>query len=165
MELIRSIDRAIVRLELCVALVAMSGVVVILSLQVFFRYVLQSPLFYAEELALALLIVATFAGLSLAVGENRLIGVALFDAVLSSNARAWMAWGMCAAGIAVTGALAVYGYRYIAVPWVWNERFATLPLPRAALYSFVTAELFAMTFHQLVRLLDTMPARKPEVTP
>ncbi|MGO4852386.1 TRAP transporter small permease [Phaeovulum sp. W22_SRMD_FR3] len=162
MKIPKAIDRALMRLELIVALAAMTGVVLLLSAQVFCRYLLQSPLFFAEEVALLLLIIATFIGLSLLVAEDKLIGIDLLGSIMSPRGHAWVAWAMRAAVALLAGSLAFYALRYVSTPWVWNERFATVPLPRAGLYAIVAFELCVMVFHQLMRLCDSFPPARRE---
>ncbi|MEM1272373.1 MAG: TRAP transporter small permease subunit [Pseudomonadota bacterium] len=153
MRFLTWIDGAVRRLELALAVAAMLGVVTILSAQVFFRYVLLDPIFFAEEVALLLLIIATFAGLSLLVAEECLIGIDLVGPKLSPAARARLDLGMKLLTALISGALAVFAVSYVITPWVWFERFATVPLPRASLYTLVAIELCLATFHQVVLIL------------
>jgi len=53
-------------IELTIATVLVGNMVVALTLQVFFRYVVQAPLFWSEELARFLLIWSVFAGATFA---------------------------------------------------------------------------------------------------
>lgn len=159
MKHVRMLDRFLFRLELCIAVLAMTGLVAILIAQVICRYLLQSPLFFAEELALVLMIVATFAGFSLMVAEGRLITIDLFGGRVGARAHAAIGWAMRLTVLALAAALAAFSIRYLMVPWVWAEHSATLGLPRALLYAIVTAELCFLVFHQLVQLVDTWPFR------
>ncbi|MEM9211413.1 MAG: TRAP transporter small permease subunit [Pseudomonadota bacterium] len=154
MWLLNSIDRILRTAELVLAILAMLGVVSILTAQVFFRYVLQNPIFFAEEVALILLIIATFAGLSLLVSEERLIGIDLVGPRLSVVGRRRLVKGLQILVAATSGCLAVFAVGYISTPWVWFERFATVPLPRASLYTIVAIELCFATFHQIVIVLS-----------
>ncbi|WP_417711765.1 TRAP transporter small permease [Roseibium aggregatum] len=159
MTFIRFLDRLLFRLELAVSVLAMTGLVVLLIAQVICRYLLQSPLFFAEEAALVLMIVATFAGFSMMVAEGRLITIDLFGGRVSARTHAGIGWAMRLAVLGLAAALAAFSIRYLTVPWVWAERSATLGLPRAQLYAIVTAELCFLVFHQSVQLVDTWPAR------
>ncbi len=168
MKLLMNLDKMLWRLELGVAIAAMTGVVAILILQVVCRYVLASPLFFAEELALVLMIVATFAGFSLMVAENRLISIDMFGTRISDVKRRWIAWFMRLAVLVLAVAIAVFSVQYLAVPWVWMETSATLGLPRAYLYVIVTVELCILSFHQLVELTLSWPgfaSRPQELAP
>lgn len=162
MKLLRILDTMFWRLELGVAIAAMTGVVGILIAQVFWRYVLASPLFFAEELALVLMIIATFTGFSLMVAENRLIAIDMFGTRISDIRRRWIAWFMRLVVLVLAATLAVFSIRYLAVPWVWMETSATLGLPRAYLYVIVTVELCILSFHQIVELTHSWPGRASE---
>ncbi|MGV0820338.1 TRAP transporter small permease [Martelella sp. AMO21009] len=159
MKHLKMLDRYMFRLELFIAVLAMTGLVAILIAQVICRYLLKSPLFFAEELALVLMIVATFAGFSLMVAEGRLITIDLFGGRVGARTHAVIGWVMRLTVLALAAALAAFSIRYLMVPWVWAERSATLGLPRALLYAIVTAELCFLVFHQFVQLVDTWPAR------
>lgn len=157
MAFLKALDRFIVRLELILAIGAMSGTVAILVAQVFFRYVLQSPLFFAEELALVLMIIATFSGFSLMVVEGRLVSIDLLGGRVSHEVHQWIAWLMRLTVFSLGLALAVFAIGYLSVPWVWIERSATLNVPRVTLYVIVTFELCFLVFHQIVQLVESCP--------
>jgi TRAP-type C4-dicarboxylate transport system permease small subunit len=168
MTYLKTFDRMLTRLELAIAIAAMSGVVIILIAQVFFRYILQNPLFFAEELALLLLIVATFSGLSLMVAEDRLIAIDMLGARISERKRRWIIWTMRVIVLLLAIALTNFSILYLSVPWVWSETSATLGIPRAYLYAIVTAELCFLVVHQFVELIVTWPHRasqSKELTP
>ena len=162
MKLLRTIDKTFWRLELGVAIAAMTGVVAILIAQVIWRYILQSPLFFAEELALVLMIVATFTGFSIMVAENRLIAIDMFGTSISDVRRRWISWLMRVVVLLLAVALAVFSAQYLAVPWVWMETSPTLGLPRAYLYVIITVELCILSFHQIVKLTLSCPGRASE---
>ena len=162
MNFFRTIDKMFWRLELIVAISAMTGVVAILIAQVIWRYILQSPLFFAEELALVLMIIATFTGFSLMVAENRLIAIDMFGAHISDASRRWITWSMHLVVLALAAALAVFSVQYLTIPWIWMETSATLGLPRAYLYVIVTFELCILSFHQVVELTLSWPGRASE---
>lgn len=121
MKLLRTIDKVFWRLELVVAIAAVTGVVAILIAQVIWHYILQSPLFFAEELALVLMIIATFTGFSLMVAENRLIAIDMFGTRISDAKRGWISWFMRLVVLVLATALAVFSVQYLTVPWVWME--------------------------------------------
>lgn len=162
MKLLRTIDKVFWRLELVVAIAAMTGVVAILIAQVIWRYILQSPLFFAEELALVLMIIATFTGFSLMVAENRLIAIDMFGTRISDAKRRWITWFMRLVVLVLATALAVFSVQYLTVPWVWMETSATLGLPRAYLYMIIAVELCILIFHQIVELTQSWPGRPLE---
>ena len=84
---LNALDRLLAKLEQAVAVVALLGLVLVLIAQVLFRYVLLSPLFFAEELAVRLMIIVTFVGLSLLAHHRRLVAVDLLGGQLGTRAR------------------------------------------------------------------------------
>ena len=162
MRLVHIVDRWLARLELSIALLAMTGLVALLIAQVFFRYILGAPLFFAEELALVLLVIATFTGLSLLVAEKKLVAVDAMQTIIGPRAHRWTAWLMRLIVFAVSATLVWTAYRYLSVPWVWIEQSPTLGLPTAWIYLAVAGELLALSFHQLVQVIDTWPGAARE---
>ena len=150
---LRSVDRAIAQVERTVALLAMAGVVGLLVGQVFFRYVLLSPLFFAEEVALLLLIVATFTGLSLLVHERRLVTVDLVGPWLGAGGQVALRRAMGVIVLFLGIAMTAFAIRYVATPWVWAERSATLAMPRAVIQVFFAVEMVFLSLHQAVALI------------
>lgn len=163
MKLLVTIDSGLRRIELVIAIAAMTGLVGLLVAQVFFRYLLLSPIFFAEELALILMVVATFAGLSLLVAENRLVAIDLFGGMRNAVVKQWIHTSIRSVMLVVCGLLAWFAASYVTTPWVWIERSATLNMPRAAIYLVVTAELFALCFHQFVQLVTMQPGKAKAV--
>lgn len=153
------IDGGLQRVELMLAIFAMLGVIIILTAQVLFRYVLQNPIFFAEEVALILLIIATFTGLSLLVAKEQLVGIELIGPKLSTNSHMHLNMGIKIFTTLTSGVLAILAIKYITTPWVWFERFATVPLPRASLYTIIAIELCLATFHQFVLIFKSMGQR------
>lgn len=154
LETIRRVDRAGAWVERYVALLAMMALVAILVAQVFFRYVLSAPLFFAEEVALLLLIVATFCGLSLLVFERKLVSVDLIGPMLAPRMAGVLRLAIKAMVLVLALALAVLAIRYVSTPWVWFERSATLPMPRAIIQVFFAIEMVLLSLHQFVALFD-----------
>ncbi|TSB47236.1 TRAP transporter small permease [Alkalicoccobacillus porphyridii] len=58
--------------------VALSGIILLISINVFFRFVLNSPITWTEEISLALFIWLVFVGLSTATKTNSHVGIDYF---------------------------------------------------------------------------------------
>lgn len=145
-------DRLMAAIEKIVALLAMIGLAGLLVAQVFCRYILGAPLFFAEEVALLLLIVATFTGLSMLVYERRMVAVELIAPLMGPRGQAVLRWLMGALVLVLAVALAVYAWRYISVPWVWSEQSATFPMPRAVIQLYFAVQMILLSFHQAIAL-------------
>jgi TRAP-type C4-dicarboxylate transport system permease small subunit len=130
----------------------MIGLTGLLVAQVIFRYVLGAPLFFAEEVALLLLIVASFTGLSLLVFERRMVAVELLGQMLGARGQATLRWLMAALVLVLAVALASFAWRYISVPWVWSEHSATFPMPRAVIQLYFAVQMILLSMHQAIAL-------------
>ncbi|MDQ0207188.1 TRAP transporter small permease [Alkalicoccobacillus murimartini] len=58
--------------------VALAGIILLISLNVFFRFVLNNPITWTEEISLALFIWLVFVGLSSAMKTNSHVGIDYF---------------------------------------------------------------------------------------
>ena len=75
MEVLNRIEAAIVKLEKLVMLVMAVTMLILLSLQVFFRYVITLSIPWTEELSVTVFVVMCFYGASLASYNDRHIGI------------------------------------------------------------------------------------------
>ena len=103
------------------------------------------------------MIIATFAGLSLLVAEDKLVSVDILGVFLRPRFHDWTLWAMRVSVLLISALLVHYAVRYITTPWVWIERSATLGMPRATLYTVVVFELMGLAFHQMVQVINSRP--------
>jgi TRAP-type C4-dicarboxylate transport system permease small subunit len=146
------LDRAIARCEWLIMVAAFAVMVVVLMAQVLFRYGLAAPLFWAEEIALILMIIMTFTGLSLLVRDKQLVSVDLLGPYLGDRAASALqrVVGVFVLGVALV--MAWYATRTIMMPTVWVERSPTVGMPQAVIYAVFAAEAIFLAFHQFVIL-------------
>jgi TRAP-type C4-dicarboxylate transport system permease small subunit len=147
---IQYLDRALARCEWLTMVVAFAVMVMVLMAQVLFRYGLAAPLFWAEEVALILMIIMTFTGLSLLVRDRQLVSVDLLGQYLGGRAASALRRfvGLVVLGIALV--MAWYGTRTVMTPTVWVERSPTVSMPQAVIYAVFAAESIFLAFHQIV---------------
>lgn len=104
--------------------VAMGAMAAIISAEVFFRYVLNSSLYFSEELSRFCFIWAGFLGASLAVRADGHIGLTLLVDRLSPHPRRWM---LAVAKVLVLALLAVIIVTGASVlPDQWVQQTSTL---------------------------------------
>ncbi|MBB6448700.1 TRAP-type C4-dicarboxylate transport system permease small subunit [Geomicrobium halophilum] len=70
-KLLRNIDDYIIT-------IAISGTIIVVSANIFFRYVLNSPITWTEEVSVAFFTLVTFFGMSSAMKRNEHIGIDYF---------------------------------------------------------------------------------------
>ena len=90
-EAVRSILKAIERVELFLAKLCLVGMIVVVGAQVFFRYVVNRPLTWPEELAGFLLVWLTFLVADILVKRKGHVEVEYFAEKLSPRAQAVIA--------------------------------------------------------------------------
>src|SRR5690606_7529286 len=115
----------------CALMVA--AMAVLLSIQVFGRYVFQNPPGWTEELARVAFVYATFFGAALAVARKAHLGVELFGSILSVRWRAGIqiAWRVIACG-----ALIVLTYLgYLVVQRLSGQPLTAVPVSKGFMFA------------------------------
>ncbi len=67
------------------------GMTVVVSISVFYRYVLNHPLSWSEEITRLMIVWLSFVGAYMAMRENKHIGFDLLVSKFSSKGKAWVA--------------------------------------------------------------------------
>lgn len=81
-ELMTTVLNVLTKIIQYLLIILMGGLVIVVFAQVFFRYVLEAPLPWSEELARYLLIYITFLGSGLAINTNEHILVDFFQKLI-----------------------------------------------------------------------------------
>ena len=149
---LQCLDRSIARCEWLIMVAAFAVMVMVLMAQVLFRYGLAAPLFWAEEVALILMIIMTFTGLSLLVRDKRLVSVDLLGQYLGGRASALQRFvDLVVLGVALV--MAWYATRTVMTPTIWVEQSPTVGMPQAMVYAVFAAEAICLAFHQIVTII------------
>ncbi|HTV74885.1 MAG TPA: TRAP transporter small permease [Candidatus Acidoferrales bacterium] len=90
--MMRKLDRLVALLENTLAFILVVGVLVIVALQIVFRFFLHSPLSWSEELATYVLVWTAFLGLAIAQRDHSHISVQIFPKINASPLGRWSAW-------------------------------------------------------------------------
>jgi TRAP-type C4-dicarboxylate transport system permease small subunit len=124
----------------------------IISAEVFFRYVLNSSIYFSEELSRFCFIWAGFLGASLALREGRHIGVTLLVERLPPGARAGALTG--ARLLVLVLLLVVVGAGASVLPDQWAQRTSTLGFSVFWFYLAVPAGALLMAVQALAHLRE-----------
>lgn len=125
----------------------------ILTAQVILRYFFNSPLFWAEEVAVQILISATFIGISYLIHTGRLVRVDFLLMMLGKGARAGLERALDLIGLITLLALYWFATEWIMRPEVRADLSPTTQLPRWYNYAVLVVAFYTMSFHMLVRVL------------
>lgn len=142
----------------CVAAVALlAAIFVILLLQIAFRYVLNAPLVWTEELARYLYIWACYLGAAVALRRGNHIVIALVSERLPPRLGGAAALATQALALLFLGAVAVLGVQLMARTHTIEA--ITLPIPWSAIYAAAPAGaalMFLQTLEEMGRALGAI---------
>jgi TRAP-type C4-dicarboxylate transport system permease small subunit len=146
-DLLQRVDTWILR----IASLLFAGFLVCVVLQVFFRYVLQRPLDWSEELAVYLFIWSSLLAAAILVGKDEHFVISFFVERLCPASRR-------ALEVAIT--LLCMGFALLVVVkginWSWRMRSALstiLQVPQGTVYTIIPLSACYMLFHLLDRLM------------
>lgn len=126
------------------------GMALIVSIQVFSRYVLNHSLFWSEELARYLLVWLTFLGASVAYRRKMHPGIDVFYNKMPPRIRKTAAIGVHIAAMGLFGVMIVYGCRFSY--FVRLQISPALYLPKWIIFSIIPASGLILMIHSLVFL-------------
>ncbi len=140
-----------------VAIGFLAAIFVILILQIAFRYVLNAPLVWTEELARYLYIWACYLGAAVALRRGNHIVIALVLERLPPRVGGAVALGTEGLGLLFFGALTVLGIQLMArthtieaitLPIPWSAIYAAAPVAGTIMF-FQTLEIMGRTLRAL----------------
>lgn len=157
--LITTLDRLVGKIEYTLLIGLTASLTMILAAQVVLRYFFNSPLFWAEEVAVQILISATFIGVSYMLHTNQLVRVDLLLVALRGAAAVWVARLLNLVVLATLLVLCYYATDWILRPEIKADVSPTTGLPRWYNYGVLVGAFYCMCWHQLIQLL--CPPAKP----
>lgn len=143
--MLTKVERVINWIEDGLLLVLIGVIVLSVFLQVFFRYVLQSPLSWTEELSRSCLIWLTFVGSALAI---RAKGHFVLEILISRVTGKWqVVWNLVLLGI-MAAFLGVLVYTGGSMLTILNRQIsASLEIPMSYIYLAIPIGSAFMLFH------------------
>ena len=146
-NLLSSIIKVITACVLCIQ-------VAIIFLGVIFRYFLNSPLTWVDELTCYLLVFTTFMGGYVALKENKLARIGF----LLDKMPGWLKKALIiladAAVLIFVAAIAWYGIKLGGMPTILNQRTPSMGIPMICFYFFIPLSGTLMSIHMVVRTVD-----------
>lgn len=141
--------------QICVAIMT-----VIVTLQVFFRYFLGNPIFWAEELARYSLVWMTFIGAAVGLRAGMLACMDLLVAQFSPPVRKWFAVLVIALNCALLGFLFYYSIELVGLPSLTSQKSPAMKLPMSYVYAAMPIGLALMLLQSFVQLVETLAGKK-----
>lgn len=140
--------------QICVAIMA-----VIVALQVFFRYFLQSPLVWAEEAARYALVWLTFIGASIGLRAGILACMDLVASKFPPGVRRWITTLVIVLNSLLLGFLFYLSVKLVGIPSVKNQVSPAMRLPMSLAYSAMPVGLALMLFQSILQLVETLAGK------
>lgn len=117
--------------------------------QFFFRYFLNMPLGWTEELARYLLTITAFLGLPVVTQRGEHIAIEMFSDRLPAPARRWL---LIAGEILLIVIVAILAWQAKALAGLSSQMMSSLPLPKSIIYYLVLVGLFLQLAASFVRV-------------
>lgn len=153
LTLLRKLDSGLGMIEYLLLALLTGILTLILTTQVILRYFFNSPLFWAEEVSVQILISATFIGASYLIHTGRLVRVDFLVLMSKGTLRRWGERTLDLIGLMTLLALCYFATDWIMRPEVRVDVSPTTQLPRWYNYAVLVAAFYTMAFHMLIRVL------------
>nr|WP_298413907.1 TRAP transporter small permease [uncultured Halomonas sp.] len=164
-KLIERLDRALARVELTVLIALIAALTLILVAQVVLRYVFNSPLFWAEDVSVQILIAATFIGVSYLAYDDALVRVDFLIDQLPPGLQDALVFLLRLISFAVLAIFCYYATEWIMRPEIKADISPTTGLPRWYNYAVLVGAFYCVTWHMLAKLLVFRPYRHVDPVP
>jgi len=150
MQALSRVDCQLAKFEEWIIIGLTASLSLLLIVQVFMRYILNSPLFWAEEVAVQLLVFISFFGVSLLVFKKKMVSVDLLMIVISERSRVILQLLIHIFSLVILVLFLLLSFDWINQPEVRVEVSATTGLPRWYNYSLMVVAFLFLVFHQFV---------------
>ncbi len=157
-QIIQQIDRGLASAERILLIALTAAMTSIMMVQVVLRYFFSSPLFWAEEISVQLLVFMTLFGLSLLVQQVQLVTIDFLARALPARARHALFALLGLVMLAMLAYIAWLGWDWINRPDVRMELGATTRFPRWYNYSALPLAMAIMAWHQFAAILRDLRA-------
>ena len=150
-----AVSRILAKATLAVCLLLTVGFILCLLLQIFFRYVVNSPLTWTGELAVFQFLWVVLLLASVGVRENFHVRLTLLVDCLGPGLRRLVERLVLAAIVAFGIYMVTAGLRFVDL--TWGNSSAAIRYPLQALYSAAPVSGLLIAIHGLARLLSERP--------
>jgi TRAP-type C4-dicarboxylate transport system permease small subunit len=157
-QTIQQIDRRLAMLERALVIALTAGIAGIMMTQVVMRYFFSAPIFWAEEVAVQLLVFVTLFGLSLLIQQVQLVTIDFLPRALPPRARHALLAVLGLVMLTLLVFIAWLGWEWVNRADVRLERGATTQLPRWYNFSALPLAFGFMAWHQMAAILRDLRA-------
>lgn len=136
----------------------MTGILLTINMvvAVLFRYALNKPIFWADELSLYLFCWMTFIGTSLAVKRSEMAAVTLLYDRLSPKGKQIVGIFIQLSMLIFAAIVFYYSLKWVTSPSVVNQLSPTIPVKLWVLYSIVPFSMLSITLFNIDHVIRMM---------
>lgn len=158
MIILKKIDDGIARLEYGVLVLLMAGLTLILVAQVVFRYFFSSPIFWAEDVAIQLLTLATGIGISYLIYQNDMIKVDFFLTIIPKSTAQMLQKIIFGLSFITMLIVSIYATGWVMRPENHYLISPTTGLPKWYNYAWMIVSFYCMGWHFLAKCISPSPS-------
>jgi TRAP-type C4-dicarboxylate transport system permease small subunit len=163
MNRLNALNQHLVRIEKAVACFLVAGIAICVFLQVLFRYVLESPLAWTDELSRYLQVWMVFVGAAIATEQSSHFHLDLIHQYVTPAAARWVEIGSLLTMFAFAAVLVVYGTEILEI--VDRQSSPAMGVPMSYPYAATPIGSTLICWHILVRLIGKFSAPTNEAAP
>jgi len=126
----------------------------IMCAQVLFRYFLNQPIFWAEEVALQILIIIAFVGVSYLAYLGNLVRVDVVLQLINKPSHVLLSRFLHLISLTIALLLSYVGTYWVLRPEVGTDISATTQIPLWYNYVILVCSFYCLSFHQLIKVIQ-----------
>lgn len=152
--ILKRIDKVVGKMEMFLIQYSVLAIALIMTAQIIFRYLLNTPIYWAEEICVILMINLTFFGLSCLVHFRTLVAVTLLRNLVSTKVQKAISMLVALIIIVILILLTYYAVNWVASPNTQLEMSETIAIPKWTLYTIMPIAMITMTYHYIIYIID-----------
>lgn len=152
--ILNGIDKGVGKVELFLIQFSVLAIAFIMTAQIVLRYLFNSPIYWAEEVCVILMINMTFFGLSSLVHCRALVAVHLLRNFVSAKVQKAISLLISLLIIVVMILLTYHAVSWVANPNTQFEIAETVGIPKWTLYAIMPTAMITMTYHYIIYTID-----------
>ena len=152
--ILQAVDRGLGRVEKVIIQINVAVIALIMTAQVIFRYALNAPIYWAEEVCVIMLVSLTFFGLAHLVQRRTLVAVNMLRNFVSVNVQRVIAMLVAMIILVMLSVLSYHSLNWVLDPLAHTELAETTGIPKWTLYAMMPVAMLAMTYHYIVYVLE-----------
>lgn len=154
MKFIQLFSNGIYKLEKIMVFLLIPAMLLAMVLDIFFRYFLNSPLIWGQEVALYTFVWTSFIGASMSIQSKAAVAITIFVDRVNSKVRNIL----ILIGLLISTLFCIYIF-YLSLQWILSpsiqfQKSITTQIPMIYIYVCIPISLFFMSIHFIHWLMD-----------